>query len=110
MEDQLVIVLTTLPATHDAVAFARTLVDERLAACVNLLPPMTSCYRWEGRVHEDAERQLVIKTTRGRVGILQHRIAALHPYEVPEFLVVPIVEATKAYSAWLRQSVDAAAL
>jgi periplasmic divalent cation tolerance protein len=110
MEDQLVIVLTTLPATHDAAAFARALVDERLAACVNLLPPMVSCYRWEGRVHEDAERQLVIKTTRGRVGSLQHRVAALHPYEVPEFLVLPIVEATKAYGGWVRQSVEGASI
>ena len=106
MEDTLVIVLTTLPASHDASAFARALVDERLAACVNVLPTMQSHYRWEGSLHEDAERQLLIKTTRARVGILQHRVAALHPYDVPEFVVVPIVDASKAYATWLRQSVD----
>ena len=105
MDDQLVLVLTTLPASHDAAAFARTLVEERLAACVNLLPPMSSCYRWEGRVQEDTERQLVIKTTRARVGSLQHRVAALHPYDVPEWLVVPVADASKAYAAWLRESV-----
>jgi periplasmic divalent cation tolerance protein len=107
MEDQLVIVLTTLPASHDAAALAHALVDERLAACVNLLPPMVSCYRWEGRVHEDTERQLVIKTTRSRVGSLQHRLAALHPYDVPEFLVLPVLDSSKAYGTWLRQAVDA---
>jgi periplasmic divalent cation tolerance protein len=105
MEDQLVIVVTTLPATHDAAAFARTLVDERLAACVNVLPPMVSCYRWQGRVHEEAELQLIVKTTRSRVGSLQHRVSALHPCDVPEFLVLPVVEASKAYGAWLRESV-----
>lgn len=105
MEDQLVIVLTTLPAGHDAEALARTLVDERLAACVNVLPAMVSCYRWEGRVQEDAERQLVIKTTRGCTGSLQHRLAALHPYDVPEFIVVSGADASKAYGAWVRASV-----
>ena len=99
------LVLTTLPAAHDAAAFARTLDEERLAACVNLLPPMSSCYRWEGRVQDDAERQVVIKTTRALVGSLQHRVAALHPYDVPEWLVVPVADASKAYAAWLRESV-----
>src|SRR5262245_14299568 len=104
MDDQLVLVLTTLPETHDAAAFARTLVEERLAACVNVLPAMTSCYRWDGRVQQDAERQLVIKTTRARVGSLHHRVAALHPYDVPEWLVIPIADASKPYAAWLRES------
>ena len=67
---------------------------------------MRHCYRWEGRVHEDAEHQLMIKTTRGRVGSLQHRVAALHPYDVPEFLVVPVAEQARPTRAWLRQSVD----
>lgn len=106
MDDQLVLVLTTLPAAHDAAAFARTLIAERLAACVSLLPPMTSCYRWEGQVQEEGERQLVIKTTRARVGSLQHRVAALHPYDVPEWLVIPVADASKAYGAWVRESVD----
>src|SRR5262245_31101172 len=110
MEDQLVIVITTLPASHDVAGFARTLVDERLAACVNVLPAMHSYYRWEGTLHEDHERQLVIKTSRARVGSLQHRVAALHPYDVPEFLVVSVADASKPYGAWVRQSVDAPAL
>jgi periplasmic divalent cation tolerance protein len=107
MDDQLVVVLTTLPASHDAPALARTLVGEHLAACVNVLPPMLSTYRWEGRVQQEPEQQLVIKTTRTRVGGLQHRLTALHPYDVPEFLVLSVADASKAYGSWLRESVDA---
>lgn len=105
MDDPLVVVLTTLPAAHDAAALARTLVDERLAACVNVLPEMQSTYRWEGRVHQEAERQLVIKTTRDRIGRLQHRLGSLHPYDVPEFLVLSVADASKTYGGWLRDAV-----
>lgn len=98
------IVLTTVPADLDADALATTIVEERLAACVNLLPAMSSIYRWQGAVEAARERQLVIKTTRGRVEALQQRIAELHPYDVPEMLVLPVLEASAAYGAWLRDS------
>jgi periplasmic divalent cation tolerance protein len=107
MDDQLVVILTTLPAAHDAAVLARTLVDEHLAACVNVLPPMRSTYRWEGAVHQEPEQQLIIKTTRARVAGLQDRLAALHPYDVPEFLVLAVSDASRAYGSWLRESVDA---
>jgi periplasmic divalent cation tolerance protein len=99
-----VIVLTTFPADGDAVSVARALVDRRLAACVNVLPPMQSVYRWEGRVDEAAERQLVIKTTAARVEELKSALASLHPYDVPECVVVPISGGSDAYLRWLAES------
>ena len=101
--DQLdaLLVLTTWPANADPAILATTLVDERLAACVNLLPEMDSIYRWQGRVERDRERQVIIKTTRGRLEALKRRIATLHPYELPELIVLPIVEGSDAYLRWL---------
>ena len=96
-----VIVLTTVGAAFDVASLARTLVDEHLAACVNVLPPMQSIYRWQGQVHVDAERQLVIKTSADRLEALQLRLTALHPYELPEFLVVEVVKGSQAYLEWL---------
>ena len=99
------IVLTTLSASTDAVALARVLVNDRLAACVNVLPPMTSLYRWKGAIEEDREQQLVIKTTSDRVAALEARFRELHPYELPEFVVLS-AEASNAYLAWIRDSVE----
>ena len=99
-----VLALTTLPADADAGEFGRTLVNERLAACVNLLPVMESIYRWEGRVEFEAERQLIIKTSSDRVSDLWDRVRELHPYEVPEFVVIPIVDGNEAYLKWIRDS------
>ena len=96
--------MTTLPADADAAAFAQALVDARLAACVNLLPAMESIYRWKGQVERDAERQLLIKTSRDRIPALWERIRTLHPYEVPEFLVLPIVDGNDAYLRWVGES------
>jgi periplasmic divalent cation tolerance protein len=99
-----VLVLTTLPADADAAAFARTLVGERLAACVNLLAPMESVYEWEGEMQRDTERQLIMKTARARVDALWQRVRELHPYDVPEFIVLPIVDGSEAYLRWLGES------
>jgi periplasmic divalent cation tolerance protein len=99
-----VIALTTLPADADAAEFGRTLIDERLAACVNLLPVMESVYRWEGKIEFEAERQLVIKTSRDRIADLWERVRELHPYEVPEFVVIPIVDGNEAYLRWIGES------
>jgi periplasmic divalent cation tolerance protein len=99
-----VIVLTTLPADADADRLGRTLVDERLVACVNVLPVMTSIYRWQGAVEQASERQLIMKTTSARVEELKVRLAALHPYEVPEILVLPISDGGASYLAWVEES------
>ena len=98
------IVLSTAPADDRAEQWARQLVDERLAACVNVHPPMVSVYRWKGQVERDSERQLVIKTTRDCLPALEARIKELHPYELPEFVVVTVAQGSGAYLAWARES------
>jgi len=96
-----ILVLTTMPDDDRADALARALVDERLAACVNVHGPMTSVYRWKGQVARDSERQLVIKTTRDRLGALDARLRALHPYELPEFIVLAVDGGRTAYLQWV---------
>jgi periplasmic divalent cation tolerance protein len=103
-----VIVLTTWPAAGDPAGLAATLVEERLAACVNALPEMQSVYAWRGALERDRERQLIIKTTTARLAALEQRLAELHPYDVPEFLVVPIAGGSAAYLEWLRSSTESA--
>jgi periplasmic divalent cation tolerance protein len=98
-----VIVLTTLAVEADAAAFARTLVEERLAACVNVLPAMTSVYRWKGEIEQDREQQLVIKTSREKTEALQARLRQLHPYELPEFLILA-AGGSQAYLGWIREN------
>ncbi len=94
------------PADTDADALARALVDERLAACVSVHAPMSSTYRWQDAVTRDAERQVVIKTTAARVAALEARLGALHPYAVPEFLVIPVASGGADYLAWARAQVE----
>ena len=101
----LVLVLSTVPDDASAETIARTLVEEKLAACVNVLPPMASIYRWKGNVERDIERQFVIKTTRAQVEALQKRLAALHSYELPEFVVLTIDSGAERYLQWVRGSV-----
>jgi periplasmic divalent cation tolerance protein len=104
VDPEYVVVLITLPSEADAQVFARALVEARLAACVNLLPPMDSVYRWEGRVEVAAERQAVIKTRKGCLPALWERVVQLHPYDVPEFLVLPVIEGSEAYLRWIGES------
>jgi periplasmic divalent cation tolerance protein len=104
MSAEYVVVLTTLPADADGAAFGRSLVDERLAACVNLLAPMESVYRWEGQVEQERERQVIIKTSRARLSDLWDRVRELHPYEVPEFLVLTIADGNEAYLRWVGEA------
>jgi periplasmic divalent cation tolerance protein len=98
------LVLTTMPDDDRADALARTLVEERLAACVNVHGPMRSTYRWKGQIECDAERQIVIKTTREQLAKLEARLRALHPYELPEFLVLDAGGST-AYAGWVEGEV-----
>ena len=101
---QAVLVLTTFPADGDAEKFAATLVEERLAACVNILPPMRSIYRWQGTMEKADERQLLIKTTLRRLRDVKKRLKELHPYDVPEVLGVLIDATDKDYLSWLSDS------
>ena len=105
-ETDFIIVLTTFPAEGDVAVLAETLVGEKLAACVNVLPPMQSIYSWKGVIEKAAEHQLVIKTTRARRDELKTRLKSLHPYETPEFIVVPIIDGSADYLSWLRAGTE----
>jgi periplasmic divalent cation tolerance protein len=96
-----VVVLVTCPTADRAAEIARALVEERLAACGNVVPGLRSIYRWEGKIQEDAEALLVLKTTRERFEALRDRVLALHPYEVPEVIALPIEAGSAAYLAWI---------
>jgi periplasmic divalent cation tolerance protein len=100
----IVIVLSTAPADDRAEQWARQLVDERLAACINVQAPMVSVYRWKGQVERDTERQLVIKTTSDRLPALEARLKELHAYDLPEFVVVAVEQGSAAYLQWVRES------
>jgi len=99
-----VIVLTTVGADFDARSMARALIELRLAACVNIVPGLTSIYRWQGKVDEDREQLLVIKTVDGNIDDLREALFARHPYEVPEFVVLPVNSTSERYGAWLLES------
>lgn len=103
-----ILVLCTHPELDGARSLARALVEQRLAACVNLLPGLHSIYRWEGAVEEGAEVQLLIKTALGRWPELERAIRARHPYRTPELLVLPIVAGGVDYLDWLAASVTPA--
>jgi periplasmic divalent cation tolerance protein len=96
-----VVVLVTAPGPEKAAEIARALVEERLAACGNVVPGLRSIYRWEGKVHDDAEALLVLKTTRARFEALRDRVLALHPYEVPEVIALPVEAGSARYLAWV---------
>jgi len=101
-----VIVLTTFPADAEVEQFASRLVDDRLAACVNILPSMRSIYRWKNAVERTDERQLIIKTSEDCVPALEALVATLHPYDVPEFLVIHITGGSADYLAWLAETLQ----
>ena len=94
------VVLVTAPE-EVAGDLARTLVSERLAACVNIIPAVRSVYRWQGRLTEDAEVLLVAKTHCDRVAALSERVRELHPYDLPETLALPAVGGSPAYLGWV---------
>jgi periplasmic divalent cation tolerance protein len=102
--DGYVIVLTTIGLDVDPAVLGTRLVEERLAACVNVLPEMDSFFRWRGAVERDLERQVIIKTTAARVPDLERRLHELHPYELPEFLVLAVQQGSEAYLKWLTGS------
>jgi periplasmic divalent cation tolerance protein len=102
-DDALLVVLCTVPAER-ARAFARSIVEAQLAACVNVLPPMRSIYRWQGEVSDDEECQLVIKTTADRWEALSTFVRAGHGYDVPELIAVDVTRALPEYAAWLRDA------
>ena len=99
------VVLVTVPSAEAGMELARTLVAERLAACVNVVPGVRSLFFWDGRLQEESEALLIVKTGRERYEALQRRILALHPYSVPEILALPVESGSPAYVAWVREVV-----
>ena len=104
---EVTVVWTTLPGEADGDRFGRTLVEERLAACVSVQSGGRSVYRWRDGIEQDDERSVMIKTTSDRVAQLQTRIRELHPYDEPEILVVPVVGGSASYLNWVKQSTRA---
>ncbi len=100
-EAAVLVVLTTAPDTAVARAIASRVVDERLAACANIVPGVTSIYRWKGEVHEDDEVLVVFKTIPAGFIALRDRIVALHPYDVPEVLALPAPDGSTDYVRWV---------
>lgn len=93
--------LITCPDPESARRIATTLVEERLAACVNAVPGLSSTYRWQGAVEQASEVLLLVKTVAARVQALQARVTQLHPYELPEFVVLEIAGGSAAYLDWV---------
>ena len=104
MNADFLMVLCTCPTQSAADAIATALVEERLAACVNQLPGVRSLYRWKGRVEQDEEVLLLIKTTAERYSKLEETIQGLHPHELPEIIGVPLTIGSEAYFDWIRNS------
>jgi len=98
------IVLTTCPAGDLAEEIAVKLVDEKAAACVNIIPGVLSCYRWKGRIERENESLLIIKTAGNNLETLRRKLEKLHPYEVPEFVVLDVEALSESYGAWLSES------
>src|SRR5512138_2638605 len=100
MTDALVVLVTT-PTPERAAEIARAVVEERLAACGNVVPGLRSIYRWEGKVQDEPEALLVLKTTRARFEALRDRVLALHPYQVPEVVALGVEAGSEKYLAWI---------
>lgn len=99
-----IVVLVTCPTPEVGEKIGRALVEERLVACVNLVPGLISLYRWHGKTCREPECLLVIKTRRTRFPALARRIQALHPYSVPEIIALPIATGSVPYLSWVRES------
>ena len=98
--------LCTVPDVESALKLARTLVEERLAACVNVIPNVTSIYRWQGAVEQNDEVLLVIKTAASvDLEKMKDRLLTVHPYDVPELLLLPVSYGLDKYIDWIAQSV-----
>lgn len=98
------LVMTTVARAEDAEYLAREAVERRLAACVNLLPPMTSVYRWHGDVTREEERLVLFKTRADRFDALRDLLLEIHPYDVPEIVAVPLETGSDGYLKWLDDS------
>ena len=98
------LVMTTVKVRADADRIAKKIVDEKLAACVNVVPSISSTYRWKGKIERSRETLLLIKTSGEKLDKLVERIEELHSYEVPEIIALPIERGLPEYLKWLKES------
>lgn len=104
--DQSIVVYVSVASEQESLTIARTLVEERLAACVSLFPQIRSIYRWEGKICDEPECYLIIKTRQRLFQTLQERIKTLHSYVVPEIIALPIVEGLESYLEWIHRETE----
>jgi periplasmic divalent cation tolerance protein len=103
---QAVVVLVTCGSEEEAVKIAHSLVEERLAACVNFISPVRSIYRWEGKIWDEKEWILIIKTQKKRFEEVEKKVKSLHSYSVPEIISLPIVEGASSYLKWVEEMTE----
>jgi periplasmic divalent cation tolerance protein len=101
-----IVVLVTCGSEEEAAKIANSLVEERLAACVNIISPARSIYRWEGKIWDEREWILMIKTQKRRFEELEKKVKSLHSYSVPEIIALPIVEGSASYLKWLEENTE----
>ena len=106
MSDEAIVVFMTAASGEEAARLADLLIGAHLAACVQILPEMESVYRWEGKIERQPEVLLLVKTTRSKFEDLEREVRALHSYETPEIIAVPIVAASTPYLEWLTASLQ----
>jgi periplasmic divalent cation tolerance protein len=103
-----IVVLSTCASAEEAERLARRVIDEHLAACVNVLAPVRSFYRWKGAIEDSAEWLLIIKSTREKFDVLRAALEAAHTYEVPEVIAIPIVDGSPNYLSWIDRALQTA--
>ncbi len=106
--DEALVVITTVEKAQDSEQIARQLVERELAACVQVIAPIVSTYRWQGQIEQAREQLLLIKTTRAAYAELETALKQLHPYQTPEIIALPVISGSADYLAWLKDSVKAA--
>ena len=106
MEPESIVVLVTCGSEEEAQKIAHALVEEHLAACVNLVSPIRSIYRWEGKIWDEKEGLLIIKTQKKRFQELEKKIKSLHSYSVPEIIALPVADGSSSYLNWLLDMTD----
>ena len=101
-----IVVLVTSGSEEEAIKIANSLVEEGLAACVNIISPVRSIYRWEGKIWDEKEWLLIIKTQQKRFEELERKVKSLHSYSVPEIIALPVVEGFAPYLKWLEETTE----
>jgi periplasmic divalent cation tolerance protein len=100
------VVLITAPNENDAATIAKALLEAKLAACVNIVRNIRSLYRWQGKVEDDQEVLMIVKTRKERFGDLVRKVKGLHSYTVPEIIALPVADGLEEYLSWLRQETE----